>query len=184
MSLVLGALLLLRVGGPASLRRQVDPPALVLQIQQLSELSTVKYRVQKVVGLEEKKFPAGSERILLVVDATVHAGVDLSQLRAAQLRILGKDRIAVELPQARILNVVIDEKQTRVWDRSVTWWTPWVPYNPDLERQARLAAIEAVREAALEMGILEQARANARQTIRTLAGQFGLTTVEFSNPLS
>ena len=52
----------------------LDSPAIVRQIQGLSELVSVKYTVQKVVGLEEKKKPVGSEKLLLIVQAEVLGG--------------------------------------------------------------------------------------------------------------
>ncbi len=73
-----------------------------------------------------------------------------------------------------ILHVVVDEKSTKVWDRQVTWWTPWVPYNQDLERQARVAALESIRESAMEMGILVDVQANARTSIRRLLEAVGI----------
>lgn len=155
-------------------------PALVRQIQQLNELVSVKYRVQKVVGLEERKLPFGSEKLLLVVQADVLAGIDLAGLAVADVKLPSAEGIALSLPQPRVLHVVLDDKQTRVWDRQVTWWTPWVPYNPDLERQARLTAIDSIRETAIEMGILDQARRSAEQNIRRLLESLGFKAVTFA----
>ena len=61
-------------------RQTVDAPVLLHEIQRLSELVTVKFTVEKVVGLEEKKQPLGSEKLLLFVQADVLAGVDLSKV--------------------------------------------------------------------------------------------------------
>lgn len=163
------------------LRRSVDAPVLVQQIQALNELVTVRYSVQKVVGLEEQKFPVGSERILLIVQARVLGGVDLSGMPAARIKIKNLDHAVISLPPARIVEVAIDEKQTKVWDRSVTWWTPWVPYNPDLERQARLAALKSVEDSAREMGIIDHARQNAERSIRALLAPLGITNVVFDD---
>src|SRR5213594_3519238 len=63
-------------------RRTVDTPALLQQIQRLNELVTVKYSIQKVIGLEEQKVPFGSEKVLLLVQATVKAGVNLKDAGA------------------------------------------------------------------------------------------------------
>jgi hypothetical protein len=35
----------------------------------------------------------------------------------------------MKLPPSKILHVEFDEKSTKVWDRTKTWWTPWVPYD-------------------------------------------------------
>ena len=88
--------------------------------------------------------------------------------------------MTVQLPEARVLHVVIDEKQTKVWDRQITWWTPWVPHNNDLERQARLAAVEDIKSTAIEMGILTDAQKNAERNIRQLLKSFGIDLVNAS----
>src|SRR4051794_17241858 len=62
-------------------QRQPDPASVVLQVRRLKDLSTVRYTVQKIVTLEEQKDPVGSERILLVLQARVEAGVNLSELQ-------------------------------------------------------------------------------------------------------
>jgi len=164
----------------AEVRRVVDAPSIVKQIQQISELSTVKYNVQKVVGLEEEKVPFGSEKILLLVQATVLGGIDLSGFSAKDCVIDGKT-VTIRLPPPQVLQVFIDDKNTQVWDRSKTWWTPWVPFSPDLERKARLAALEAVQVAALEMGILSNAQQNAEKTIGRFLQPTGIETVRFES---
>jgi hypothetical protein len=156
----------------------LDAPAVVRQIQSLSELVSVKYTVQKVVGLEEKKTPVGSEKLLLIVQAEVLAGVDLSEVSPGSIKILPGETIKVAMPPARIFHLVIDDKETKVWDRQITWWTPWVSADPDLERQARLAAIAAIKQAALDMGILNQAQRNAETVIRNLLMTLGAKSVQ------
>jgi hypothetical protein len=176
------ALVLLRLApevGPPTARKVLDPPAVVNQISALRELVTVRYGIQKVVAFEEKKVPFGAERMLLFVQAEVSAGVDLSTLEEQHIQLLQDDAIAISLPPSSITSVVIDDAQTRVWDREITWWTPWVAYNQDLERQARLAAKADCEKAAIEMGILEQSRRNAEEAIRTLLMQAGARDVKF-----
>lgn len=162
----------------AAIRRVVDAPAVVKEIQQLSELVTVKYSIQKVIGLEEEKVPFGSEKILLMVQATVLGGVDLSTIDTRHCVVAGNS-VTITLPPPKVLQVFVDEKDTKVWDRSKTWWTPWVPFDPELERKARLAALEAVQAAALEMGILSNAQQNAEKTIRGFLNGAGVETVHF-----
>ena len=160
-------------------RRVVDAPAVVKEIQRLSELVTVKYSIQKVVGLKEEKVPFGSEQVLLMVQADVLGGVDLAAVSANDVQIAANNLITVRLPPPKVMHVSVDEKQTRVWDRSKTWWTPWVPYDPELEQKARLAALEAVQAAALEMGILSNAQVNAEKTIRGFLRTVGVESVRF-----
>jgi len=167
-----------RLGVGGDVRETLSPPGVVKEIQQLNSLVSVKYILQKAIGLEEKKVPFGSERILLIVQAEVLGGVELDKLAAYHVTTDGL-RFTIALPPPKILHIVIDDKETRVWDRSVTWWTPWVPANLDLERQARLAAKEAIEKSALDMGILEQAKKNAQMSIRGLLMGLGAKSVAF-----
>jgi len=163
-------------------RRVVDAPAVVKEIQQLSELVTVRYSIQKVIGLKEEKVPFGSEQVLLMVQADVLGGVDLATLNTNDVQIGADNVITARLPSPRVMHVYVDEKQTRVWDRSKTWWTPWAPYDPELEQKARLAALEAVQATALEMGILSNAQKNAEKTVRGFLRTMGVKSVRFDKP--
>ncbi len=160
-------------------RRVVDAPAVVREIQRLSELVTVRYNIQKVVGLKEEKVPFGSEQVLLMVQADVLGGVDLAALNTNEVQIGANNVITVRLPPPKVMHVYVDEKQTRVWDRSKTWWTPWVPYDPELEQKARLAALETVQASALEMGILSNAQENAEKAVRGLLQTMDVRSVRF-----
>jgi hypothetical protein len=146
-------------------RTTLNSSAVLQQIQNLSELVSVQYRIQKVIGLEEEKVPFGSEKIVLMVQASVLGGVDLAALTTQQVICAG-NRVTVRLPPAKVLHVFVNDKETRVWDRTKTWWTPWVPFSPDLEQKARQAALEAMQAAARDMGILTNAQRNAEHTIR------------------
>jgi hypothetical protein len=160
-------------------RRVVDAPVIVQEIQRLSELVTVKYNIQKIIGLEEQKIPFGSESVLMAVHATVKAGIDLSRISTNNVRRLSESSIALQLPAPRITDIYLDDAKTKVWSRSKTWWTPWVPVSPDIEQTARRAALEDVRAAALDSGILSNAQANAETTIRALLRALGIETVTF-----
>ena len=184
-ALILGAIVIyffLFNRGGLFTRVVADPPALLRQIQKLSELVTVKYTVQKVVGLTEQKVPLGSESILLIVQAQVLGGVDLSQMKDRDFEPLSARKFMIRLPEPKIMHVFVDEKETKVWDRSKTWWTPWIPYSPDLEQRARAVALESVRKAAIDMGILKDADRNAQTTIREFLRAVGVEVVVFDSP--
>lgn len=150
--------------------RFLDSTAVITEVRKLNQLATVKYNIQRVVGLREQKVPFGEESILLMVQGEAIAGVDLSGLKAPDVTSSGPRSVVITLPAAKLLNVFLDEKQTKVWDRQITWWTPWVPFDPELEHKARMQALDDVRKAALNMGILDQAQSNAESSIRDLLG--------------
>ncbi len=158
-------------------RPRFDPNAVLTRVQQLNQLTTVKYTIQKIVGLKDEKFPVGSESILLIMQANVEGGIDLASMHNDDVSVQPDGGVIVRLPEPRILNVSIDEKETKVWDREKTWWTPWIPYSLDLEQRARLAGLEAVKKTALDMGILDQAERNAETSIKGLLGLAGVKSV-------
>jgi len=173
--LTIGLIVYARVYAPGGTwLRPIDPPAVVIQVRGLKELVTVRYVVQKVVGITESHLPLGEESLLLMVQGSAQAGVDMASVTQYDVQVTGK-KIRIRLPHAEIFDVYIDEKNTKVWDRRITWWTPWVSPDLDLEHKARLAAIDDIRKAALDMGILRDAESNARAAIRDLAGAMGAT---------
>ena len=153
----------------------VESPAILRQIQPLNDLITVRYNIQKVIGLTEQKVPFGSEQVLMLVQAKVSGGVNLA---AATARRAGTT-VVIQLPPASILDAALDDKETKVWDRSKTWWTPWVSLNPDLEQSARRNALEDVRLAAVQMGILSNAQQNAETILRNFLQTIGFNQVSF-----
>ena len=159
-------------------RFDLDPPAVLARVQQLNQLATVRFTIQKVIGLRDQKVPVGSESILLILQANVEAGVDLASMHAGDVAV-HKDGVTMHLPEPKLLNVIIDEKETKVWDRQKTWWTPWVPYSLDLEQRARLAGLDAVKQTAVDMGILGQAQRNAQSSIRALLALAGVRVTNF-----
>jgi Protein of unknown function (DUF4230) len=173
-ALVLVSAFLLRSRFRSLWRSQLlSTPTVVTQIKQLNQLAAVRFSIQRVVGLTEPKVPLGEESILLIVQGDVQAGVDLADLRQDDVMLSGR-QARVRLPAPKVLTSYLDESQTKVWDRHVTWWTPWVPYSPDLEHRARLQALDEIRKAAINMGILDRAGENAENAIRQFLAAFGV----------
>ena len=159
----------------AVVQATVDAPAILRQIQPLNDLITVRYNIQKVIGLKEQKVPFGNEQVLMLVQAKVLGGVKLADATASRTGNL----VVIRLPPASILDAALDDKETKVWDRSKTWWTPWVSLNPDLEQSARRDALEDVRLAAVQMGILSNAQQNAETIVRNFLQTIGFNQVSF-----
>ncbi len=76
---ILVALIIYVRFGRGSAYVRLDTPSVVREIRQLNELVTVRYSIEKVVGMKEQKSPLGAESILLLVQGRVLAGVDLSR---------------------------------------------------------------------------------------------------------
>lgn len=170
----------LRVFGSGAPHGTLDGPAVVKEVQRLNELVTVKYSIEKVVGMKEQMSPVGTESILLLVRGKVAAGINLAGLTPGDVTAFQDDGVRIRLTPPHVQETYLDEKYTKVWDRRITWWTPWVTPDPDLEHKARMQALDDIRAAALEMGILKEARRNAEMDIREILRAFGLEKVIFA----
>jgi len=143
------------------------------QIQTLSELVTVKYVLEKVVILEDIKW-YGENRVLLVAHGVVKAGVDLQEIKPEDVRVDDK-KVVVKLPPARITDVYLDDKKTRVVDRTTGLLRA---FDKDLEQSARRQAVEDLSISARFNGINGDAEERARLQLTNLFHQLGLE-VEF-----
>src|SRR5208337_5672143 len=143
-------------------------PSVVEKIRQLSRLETVVYSLDKIVEGERQNaylpdFLVG-DKLLLVAHGEVIAGVDLGQLKPGDVWVKG-DAVHVRLPAAQVLTTRIDNGRTKVYSR-----TTGLLVNADinLESQVRLAAEQQIAQAALDDGILDKARQNARTSVTAL----------------
>ena len=162
-------------GRPA--RFDVSSPTVVEKIRQLSRLETVEYSLDKIVEGERQSaylpdFLAG-DKLLLVAHGEVIAGIDLGQFKAGDVAVNG-DAVHVRLPAAQILTTRIDNSRTRVYSRTTGLL---VATDPNLESEVRQTAEQQIAQAALDDGILEKARQNARTSVTALLYGLGFRTV-------
>jgi hypothetical protein len=164
--------------GLVSRAKTYNTSALLQQVQTVSELVTVKYVIEKVVVLEDVKWVAGlgESRVLLLAHGIVKAGIDLGRLQPGDFRISGKT-ITIKLPSPKITESYLDEKETRVIERTTGLLRT---FDKDLEQTARQNALDDIRRAARNGGILKEADTRARAQLANLFKQLGFETVEFS----
>jgi hypothetical protein len=162
-----------------------DEPGVVLGVQRLNELATVKQTIQVIVTEEDNteifrqplpEFLTG-EKLLLVAVGEVEAGVDLDEVGEDDVRVVGKT-VSINLPDAEILGSSLDEDQTRLYDRDRGLLK--IRGNDALIEEARREAEDRVVKVAQEDGIVEKAQSNAEDSIRTLVTSLGYEKVEFT----
>ncbi len=157
-------------------------PVVVERIQRLSRLETVVYSLDTVVE-GSRSSPVlpdllGGDRILLVVHGQSIAGIDLSKLRPEDVKIDGATRsIRVVLPASQLFVTALDNQHTRVYARSTGLL---IPADQNLESETRARAEQQLQKAALDDGILDTARKNARATVTALLLGLGFQTVDVS----
>lgn len=152
-----------------------DTPTLVRQIQGLNQLVSVKYVLEKIVMVEDAKW-YGDNRLLMVAHGVAKAGVDLSRLQKGDVRIRGK-AIHLTLPRPQILDVYLDDRRTQVVERSTGALRG---FDKDLEQDARRQAVDSIKLAVRDSGILKDAEERARLHLTSLLMQSGFTEVEVS----
>ncbi len=153
-------------------------PAVVAKIRRLNRLETVVYSLDTVVegARSSPVLPdlLAGDRILMIVHGQSIAGIDLALLRPEDLRIDGQS-IHVTLPASQVFSTSLDNQHTRVYARSTGLL---VPADQNLETDTRARAEAQLTKAALDDGILDAARRNARATVTTLLFSFGFHQVE------
>ncbi len=146
--------------------------ALIKKVQTLSQFVTVKYSLEKVVEFDDVRW-YGESRVLLVAHGVVKAGIDLSQIGPGDVQITGK-KISLALPRPRITDAYLDDRQTQIVDHSTGILRI---FDKDLEQYARRQAVDQLRLAASQNGILNDAAERGRWQLTILLYQLGFTDI-------
>ncbi len=156
-----------------------DPVTIVREVRALARLETIQYTVEKVITAESGQGPLGflfGDRLLLIAHGIVIAGVDLGQLEPDDVWLDAEGRAYLRLPEAEVFIATLDNDKSYVYDRETGLLTRG---DLTLESAARQAAEDEIRRAALEDGILEQARLNAENTLYRLLRALGIPDILF-----
>lgn len=158
-----------------------DPITIIHEVRSLARLETIQYSVEKVITAELSQgsfdFLFG-DRLLFVAHGSVIAGIDLQKLKESDF-VLQDNVLYVNLPPAEIFSATLDNSKSYIYDRSTGLLQKG---DLNLETQARTAAEEEIRKAALEDGIMEQAQLNAENYLSRLLRQLGFPDVMFGLP--
>jgi len=163
-------------GGSRSGKGSYNTAVVLQQILSLSQLVTVKYVLEKVVIQDDppqnpvRALFWDQTRVILVAHGIVKAGVDLSKLEPGDLRISGRS-IRIALPPAQITDAYLDELQTKVIEHNTSFMRD---FNKNLEQTARQNALDDIRRAARNSGILKDADERARAQLAALFRQAGM----------
>lgn len=157
-----------------------DPVTVIHDVRSLARLETVQYTIEKVVTAESGQGALGSlfgDKLLFVAHGVVVAGVDLRKLGPDDLRV-DNGVLYVTLPPAEVFIATLDNEKSYVYDRDTGLLTKG---DVNLETAARREAEKAIREAALEDGILDTAQQNAENYLERLFRSLGYPDVIFES---
>jgi hypothetical protein len=156
-------------------------PGVITAIHEIARLETTEFHVEKVVEINDSQsrlwgLLQAKDALLLVAAGDVVAGVDLAKVRNEDIRVDVPARsVRVRLPAPQIVASTLDERATHVYARSTD---VLAVRNEALEGDARRAAEEQMRRAALDAGILDRARASADRALRALLQSLGYDDIE------
>lgn len=159
------------------------PTRIIVTIQGIksqAKLSTVEYNT--VAEIYRENPPEGwisgllgtEEKLLMLVYGDVQAGFDLEKLKEDSLWTDGT-RVRLVLPAAEILNTDIDFEHTHIVYYDNGFLTQ---NNPDLQREALEEAEKAIRQAALNNGVLDKANDYGKLYFENFLRSLGFINVE------
>lgn len=158
----------------------LPPPTVTISsIRAAAELATVEYQAVAEVPNERvpddfRQYLGVREQILLIAYGEVKAGFDLSKLREGDLWTDGT-RVQLHLPAPEILSSSIDFERTHVvyYQKSLL-----VEHDPALGQETLDIAEDAVRKAAMEADVLENAAKYGQLFFENFLRSLGFTEVQ------
>lgn len=155
----------------------------VEQVQELATLATAEAYVKTVIKQEDNKLfgkdikvnlPGTKREVLLIVPATVIAGVDLKQVTSKDIKVNEKEkRLKINLPPAQLIqdpaiqmNKVSTFSDAGLLRDDVKW-----DEGLDLTAEAQ----EKIKKEAIDMGLLQTAEDNAEKVLKEFFGNLGYT---------
>jgi hypothetical protein len=158
-----------------------SPVTIIHQVRALARLETSHYTVEKVITAETRQGSFGflfGDRLLLVAHGEVIAGIDLAKLDPEDMQV-HDGVLYVRLPEPEIFVVRLDNEMSYVYDRNIGALSRG---DVHLETAARRVAEEEIGRAALEGGILDNARQNGENFLYRLFLNLGYHDVIFVDP--
>jgi hypothetical protein len=167
-----------------SMRFGANRSSVITQIQTLNRFETTSFTIDRIIEVKTnhtgiKQFLFG-DRLILIAEGTVIAGVDLSNLSAHNFIGVGKN-ITVNLPAPEIFSVQLHNNGTKVFDRDTGLLTKG---EIDLEAQARQEAASTIKKAACEGGILNTATEQAKKQMEIILRAAGFETITINVELA
>lgn len=160
-----------------------ETPDVVRAVQDLARLESARMHMERVVDLRDRGsslfgLVETEDAILLVAAADVSAGVDLTRMHDGDV-VIEPDvhRATIVLPPPEIFDARLDNEHTYVHTRETS---ALAEASPELETRARQEAERTLRTSAMEAGLLERARRNAKTTIEVLVRSLGFDEVHVS----
>jgi hypothetical protein len=158
----------------------------VFALREMSELATVEYTVTKIVKASDDQtwYKFGDRKILMSCKASIKAGIDLSQITEANVKIDGK-QIEMVLPRAHVISLNMKPEDIRVEYQETGFFRDKfaTEERDDLMKQGETQ----IRNSTEAMGVLQTAETNATLVMSNYLKSLGYQKINIrytSNPIT
>ena len=157
------------------------------RIRNIQELSTTVQTIDTIVPASAERklgdLSLATTKLLYVARGEIRAGVDLGELTDSDLEI-SQNRIAIDLPPAKILDSKIDVNNSRVYDYDRGFLNLGPDVAPQLQTQAQRQTLIEMVDTACSGGILSQANIKAEEAITQILSAAGYKRVEVNTTVA
>ncbi|UXP31776.1 DUF4230 domain-containing protein [Reichenbachiella agarivorans] len=156
-------------GDDPTVREEIYLSSVLSKVEQMGKLELVKYNFQEVTELKQvadyidlklfKYKPVPDSKAVLISTGMAVGCINLTQINRKSIR-EKNDTLYVRLPQPELCYFKIDLEQSRIYDLQIDYMNK-EDKAKFMERLYQEAETK-IRSSALEMGILEQTKENAK----------------------
>ena len=129
------------------------------EITSLGKLELVRYNFKDIVEQQITKMWLPDAKAVLIVQGEAVGCVDLTQMDIADID-AGQDTLVIHLPEPELCFFKIDHDRSKVYNTEYAFME-----EAKLVQEAYKQAERQIRQSALDMGILDQTRENARKML-------------------
>lgn len=153
-----------------------ETPILIKEIRSLGQLITASFYDEVVVDSTIKNYigpiPTASSQLVIIARGKVLAGIDLKTLedRAVTVR---KDSVWMQLPPAKILDVIINPGDYETFEETGNW-------SPESVTSLKLNAKTIITARASNKNILDKANSKAKSVIEDFLHAAGFKIIHLN----
>lgn len=159
---------------------------IIQRIKNIQELSTTIQTMETIVPTSADRklgeISLATTRLLYIARGEIRAGVDLSELRETDMRIIN-NKIEIDLPPAKILDSKIDVNHSRVYDYDRGFLNLGPDVAPQLQTLAQRKTLAEIVNTVCDEGILNNANIKAKETLEKLLTINGYEQIKIKTSL-
>jgi len=152
------------------------------KIKLTSELTTATFVMEAVVPASEDRklgdLVIASTKLLYIARGEVKAGVDLSKIKAKDIKFINNNSIEISLPAPQIIDSKIDVDRSFVYDYDRGFLNLGPDAAIDLQTSAQRKTLDKIIKSACQKNILEEANQKAKLTVSSLLNTAGYAKVK------